>query len=144
MRPGIAPAPDLRSRRALGPTIAAVLGAVALIALVVGPFTALFESPSFVDEITFANPTEYHLLIEVTGAERDGWMSVGTAQRSSTTVVEETIDQGNVWIFRFSGQGQQAGELRLTRAQLEGERWTVRIPDSIGAALRAMGAPPPP
>ena len=123
---------------------AALVAAAVLLALALGPLAGLFYSPSFVPRVTFVNTTAYDISIDATGAERDGWLLVGTAQKNSTTVVEGTIDQGDVWIFRFSGQGQQVGEVKMTRDELEQAKWTVQIPDSIGAALRAAGAPPSP
>lgn len=58
--------------------------------------------------------------------------------------MEQITDQGEVWIFRFGGQGEQGGELRIDRSQLERESWRVRIPDRIGYELAAKGAPPTP
>ncbi|HEX7166603.1 MAG TPA: hypothetical protein VF230_06455 [Acidimicrobiales bacterium] len=123
--------------------------AVALVALVVaglavGPLSTLVEGPSFVARITFVNPSEYDLSVDATDGTRDGWVSVGTARKESTTSHEAIIDQGEVWIFRFTGQGRDAGELRMTRRDLERATWTVQIPDSIAAELRAEGAPPTP
>src|SRR5687767_6264748 len=87
------------------PAIAAALAAALVaVALALGPLSAVFESPSFVERISFVNPTEYHLSIDATDGGRGGWVSVGMAPKGSTSVHTETVDQGDVWIFRFSGQ----------------------------------------
>ncbi len=122
---------------------AAVVVTVAALGVLI-PLSRMSASPPLVARITFVNPTEYDLDVDVTDAERGGWLAVGTAHKNQSTTVEDTIDQGEVWIFRFSGQGQDAGELRISRSQLERDRWTVQIPAQISETLRAKGAPAPP
>lgn len=139
--------PDIAAPRrppTVAPAIAAVLAGLVLLGLVLGPLSTLFERPSIVPRITFINPSEYDLAIEATDDGRDGWVSVGTARRKSTTIQEEIIDQGDVWIFRFAAQGQDAGDFEISRDDLERSNWTVRIPDTIAEELRAQGAPPSP
>jgi hypothetical protein len=104
----------------------------------------LIEGPSHVDRLSFINPTVYDLHVDATDGARQGWVPLGTARRGETTAVEEVLDQGDAWIFRFSGQGEQGGELRLRREQLEGDGWKVVIPERTGAELQAKGAPPSP
>lgn len=135
--------PTARRTNAPAAAVALFVG-VALVALTIGPLSNFLEGPSLVERITFVNDSEYDVSIDVTASARDGWMSVGTAQRRSTSFHEKVIDQGGVWIFRFAAQGHTAGELQVTRAELEGAGWTVRIPDSVGEGLRAKGAPPTP
>lgn len=89
-------------------------------------------------------PERVHLSIDSTNDGRDGWVSLATARRRSTTALEETFDQGDVWIFRFAGQGRDAGELQISRRDLERANWTVQIPERIAEELRAKGAPPNP
>lgn len=144
MRPHVASPRPVPTRRVRAPSFVSVVAGLVLLGLAVGPMSVLFESPPFVARITFVNPTEYDLAINATDADRDGWTPVGTARRKSTTVHEEIIDKGEVWIFRFGGQGDVAGELRVTRAELEGTNWMIRIPDRIADELRAKGAPPTP
>lgn len=134
-------------RMPAGRVVATSIGAVAALVLLgatLGPLSVLVESPSFIPRITFVNPSEYDLAIDATGAEREGWVSVGTARRESRTTHEDTIDHGDVWIFRFAGQGEDAGEVRITRRDLESADWTVHIPERIAEELRAKGAPPTP
>ena len=70
----------------------------------------------------------------------------GPRQRrgQSTTERHEVIDRGDLWIFRFSSQGRQAGELRISRADLQAARWTIQIPDATVQELKDTGTPLPP
>lgn len=104
----------------------------------------LMEPPTFIDRITVQNPTRYDITIYVTEGDRDGWMAVGTARREDTEVFEEIFDQGEVWIFRFTAQGKEGGELRVTKSQLEQSKWRIEIPRSVGDELQDKGAPFPP
>ncbi|MGH9154990.1 MAG: hypothetical protein ACRD1K_03885 [Acidimicrobiales bacterium] len=117
--------------------------AVAIVATLI-PLSRRFDQPHFVDRITFRNPTAYDLRIEVSGAGADGWQALGTARRNETTLAEQVYDIGDVWLFRFSAQGAEGGEVRLTRSQLSRDRWRIVIPDRVDEQLRARGAPPPP
>ena len=114
------------------------LGAIALIVVL----TRVLAGPNVIDRISLENPTVYDLSIEATGHDRDGWVAITTARREATTVAEEVLDLGEVWLFRFSSQGEDGGELRLTRAQLERDDWRVRIPEGVGQRLGEAGAPP--
>lgn len=102
----------------------------------------LIAETSFIERISFENPTVYDISIEAGGPDRDGWLAIATATRGATSVAEEVLDIGEVWVFRFSAQGESGGELRLTRAQLASDDWRVRIPERVGELLRARGAPP--
>lgn len=128
-------------------TAKGLAGAVVIVAAATVIFVGLSRlvaPPTFVDRLTFVNPTEYDLDVEVTDSERKGWLAVGTARKNQATTMEDTIDQGEVWIFRFAAQGQDGGELRMSRSQLERDSWTVQIPAQISATLRAQGAPATP
>lgn len=130
-------------RRRVLLAVVVIVGTSALV-VVLPVLVRLTAGPSFVDRISFDNRSEYDLLVEVTGAERDGWLILGTARRETTTTVEEVIDQGDDWIFRFFVEGGEAGELRVERSRLEGDRWKVAVPERVAAELRAKGAPPSP
>lgn len=132
------------TRPVMSPSVPAVAAVLVLLELVLGSLLVILESPSFVPRVTFVNPSEYDLSIDSTNDGRDGWVSLVTARRRSTTVLEETFDQGDVWIFRFAGQGRDAGELQTSRRDLERANWTVQVPERIAEELRARGAPPNP
>ncbi|CAA9272906.1 MAG: hypothetical protein AVDCRST_MAG76-3432 [uncultured Acidimicrobiales bacterium] len=119
-----------------------LLGLAAAVLLV--PAVQLLVESRFIPRISFENPTPYDIAIEVSGGTSDGWMPVGVAGRSGTTDVEEVYDVGAVWVFRFVGQGREAGELRLLKSQLELDGWRVRIPDRVEEQLRNGGASPTP
>ena len=135
-------APD-RTRRSAGMGVVAV--ALGLAAALTMAFVAgLSGGPTTVPRLTFDNPTDYALAIEVRPDGDPAWTSAGSVAQRSTGVVEEVVDQGEVWVFRFDSQGHTGGELRLTRAELEQSGWRVEIPRDVGARLAQHGAPPTP
>lgn len=135
-------APD-RTRHSMGLGVAAVaLGVVAALAMA---FVAgLSGDPTTVPRITFENPTDYALSIEVRPGDDPAWTSAGSVAQRSTEVVEEVVDQGDIWVFRFDSQGRAGGELQVTRAELEQSGWRVEVPHEVGARLAQQGAPPTP
>ena len=137
------PATPTRVHHKVGLAAGAV--AVVLAAAVALNFLAGFSAePGTIPRITFENPTVYALDIEVSPGTESGWMSAGSVRQLSTADVQEVIDQGDVWLFRFDSQGHTGGTLQLTRADLEGSGWHVAIPTEVGARLAAAGAPPTP
>lgn len=121
---------------------ALVLGLATAIALTL--LADLSGGPATVPRLTFENPTVYALDVEVSPGTGTGWTSAGSVAQQSTGVVEEVIDHGDVWVFRFHGQGASGGELRLTRAELESSGWRVAVPVEVGQRLADAGAPPTP
>ena len=117
----------------------AVTAAVALASLV-----DLGGRRATVPRLIYENPTVYALDVEVSPGPGHGWTSAGFVGQRSTGVVEEVPDQGDVWLFRFDSQGETGGELRLSRAELEGAGWKVTIPAEVGRRLAELGAPPTP
>ena len=99
--------------------------------------------PAHVDEVTIDNPHQWPASIEVTGQDRDGWVGVGTVGSESEHRFLEVVDQGGVWIFRFSYAGK-AVELHVSAARLERNDWQVPVPDEFAEALRTAGVPAPP
>ncbi len=131
-----------RRRRGLGLGIAAVVAVAAAIGL-----TSLVGGSAgtpTVARITFENPTVYALDIEVSPGTGTGWTPAGSVRQQSTVDVEEVTDQGDVWLFRFTSQGETGGELRLTRSELEASGWRIVIPPEVGTRLADAGAPPTP
>jgi hypothetical protein len=100
----------------------------------------LFAGPDFVTSIAVVNRTPYAIDVEVTGADRRGWLQLGAADQRNTTVFQEVLDQGATWIVRLAdGEG---GELRFTGEQLARAGWRVEIPTAIEARLRPAWGPP--
>src|SRR3954470_24459122 len=95
------------------------------------------------DDVRVVNPGEFDVDVDVAAAADDGWMSVGTAINRHTTVTHEVYDLGAVWLFRFTTPYGQT-QLRLTRADLTREDWSVHVPEGFIARLRTAGAPPSP
>ena len=116
--------------------------AVLIVAMVL-PLSRIAFQPSFIEGIAFENPNVYDLTIQVNDGGT-GWMAVTTARRNSTTIAQEVYDIGDVWAFRFTAQGEEGGQLRLTRSELAGDGWHLVIPEGVGAQLRAKGVHEPP
>jgi len=93
--------------------------------------------PAHVDQVTIDNPHEWPAHVQVTD-DRDRWVGVGTVGRESEHGFLEVLDQGEVWIFRFSYAGEVV-DLRVSGAQLEDDEWRVRVPDEFAETLRAGG-----
>ena len=131
------PAPS-QSRRNLDAAL--IAAAVAVLALVVVmPATRL---PSFVDGVTIVNPHPWIVNVDVTRGGRDGTVGVGAVGAERTQNVSAVIDQGETWIFKVTYGGADAGELVVSRAELEEAGWRVTVPDEFAARMRAAGMEP--
>lgn len=97
---------------------------------------------SYVERIVLANPTDYNVRVYVKGADDNSWLSLGIAQRNEETQVQEVIDQGGTWVFRFEYVGEELGEDRVSRSDLVGNRWRYEIPLRVGEMLREKGYAP--
>ena len=120
----------------------AVVACAMVVLVVAGP--TLLRGPTFIDEIKFVNPSDYDIHVEVSGGDAEGWLSLTTADKNATTAAVDVMDQGAVWVFRFSAQGRPAGELRTTRTELEQAGWSIEIPSSVIGRLREQRTPPSP
>lgn len=100
----------------------------------------LMAGPPFVERITVVNPTPYGVDVELSRTDHGPWLQLGEAEKRSTTVYEEVLDQGATWVVRLAdGEG---GELRFTRAELVHAGWRVEIPAAMEARLRPTWGPP--
>lgn len=118
------------------------VAAVGACALLLGG--AACSGVSFVDEVAVVNDTEYSANIDVSGKAGDGWLLLTTVEPQSTTTVEEVIDQGEMWIFRFDYVGKYDQEVEMSRRQLEQDDWTIEVPRSFEQRLRELDFSPPP
>jgi hypothetical protein len=77
--------------------------------------------------------------VRVTASDegRDGWLPVTTVDARSRNRVQEVLDQGEVWRFRYEVGPDRIAEVRRTRGQLEAADWTVVIPADAADALSA-------
>ena len=101
-------------------------------------------SPPAVPHLDVVNRSEYTVTVRVNGADRDGAVYLGSAQKQATTRFEAIADQGPNWRFRAAAQGAEAGEWAVSRLQLERAGWRVVIPPQIAEHLRRLGLPPTP
>jgi hypothetical protein len=102
------------------------------------------SSVSFVDELSIINNTEYSANVEVTDGDREGWLRLNSLEPNSTTVIEDVIDQGEIWIFRFDYLGRYQVEMEVPSSELAQNDWSIEVPQSFEQDLRDMGLPPPP
>lgn len=118
---------------------------VAVISVALAGSTTLLRGPTVVPWVSIVNGSEFDILVEVSGrGGADGWTSVMTADRRSSSQVSDVIDQGELWIFRFRAQGRNGGEIRLARSDLRGAGWSLEIPPEVVGRLRTSGAPATP
>ena len=120
------------------------LAAVGIIIVAVVLLSLLNTSPKFVSRVTIVNRSPYDLQVSVTNSHRDGWMELSTARAQASTDVNQVVDQGSTWTFRFSGQGVDAGDLTLNRAALAQSNWRVTVPDAVSQRLANAHAPSTP
>ncbi len=130
-------------RSVLGTDLLGVAVTVCFAVIVLVVAVPALRLPAHVDEVTIDNPHEWPASIEVTDQDRDGWVGVGTVGRESEHGFLEVVDQGEVWIFRFSYAGKSV-ELPVSGARLERNDWQVPVPDEFAETLRAAGVPAPP
>jgi hypothetical protein len=102
--------------------------------------SALLRGPSFVKTLTIQNPTDYRIEVEVSGGGIDTWTPLTSVAKQSSAAIDQVVDQGKTWHFRFSSTGHVGGELAMTRAQLAAANWHVIVPADVSARLAAAGA----
>jgi hypothetical protein len=118
---------------------AGIAACAALIVLTLLLTLPLARLPEVVPRLTVENSTVYQIDVDVTGAARDGWLDLGTLGRESTRTMEEIVDQGSQWSFRFSHAGAPAGELTVGRGALRSRGWKVTVPPEVTDRLDAAG-----
>jgi len=101
-------------------------------------------SPPAVSHLDVVNRSEYTVTVRVRGADGDGAVYLGSAQKQATTRFDAIADQGARWRFSAAAQGAEAGEWAVSRLQLERAGWRVVIPPQIAEYLRRLGLPPTP
>jgi hypothetical protein len=132
--------------RAPGRGLALVL--LAAIVLVAGALLMLrveehLRGAAKVPAVHVLNPANLLVDVDVSDGSRDGWLPIAIARPREVTTVEDVVDQGDVWRFRFHSTGVEGGEVRVTRAELEAARWRIAIPASVVDRLQRDGARPP-
>jgi hypothetical protein len=127
--------PESPPRRA--PRTSLLFGVLAVAGVLL--VSQLLDAPHDVARLTVDNPTDYAMLVEVSGGQGDGWLPIGTIDRRGPTTFAQLYDVGKVWRFRVSAQTENGGTFSVSRAQLARANWRVRIPDRVGDDLRANG-----
>ncbi len=133
----------IRTRRLIPRDRRQVAGDVllAVAALVTFLSASLFDRPTqFVHHLGIVNPTIFQVEVDVR-PQREGalWLTLGGIRSEATRTVEEILDQGPRWVFRFSYGGFEAGELAVTRGELQRAGWMLTIPPEIGERLKMQG-----
>lgn len=120
-----------------------VVGGLVALALIVAVLAAV-EGPTFVDRVSIRNSTPYALDVDVTGAQRDGWLPLGPVSPGGRLDLSDVVDNGDRWVVRVSSAGIDGGEVVVSRQELERSGWLITIPDDVSARLAANGVSPPP
>jgi hypothetical protein len=120
------------------------LGAAGVVLVAVLLLSLINTSPKFVSRVTVVNRTPYDLQVSVTNGHGNGWMELTTAKAQASTDINQVVDQGGTWTFRFSGQGIDGGELTLSRSALAQSSWRVTVPDAVSQRLAGAHAPTTP
>jgi len=110
---------------------------LAVVVLLVVPALRL---PPDVDRIAIENPHAWPVHVEVSDADAgaDGWLGVGTVDTDHENRFHSVVDQGDVWVFRFSYAGHHT-ELRVTRRELAADHWRLTVPDDFARQMGAAG-----
>lgn len=96
----------------------------------------------FVDKLEIVNDTSYTANVDVRG-RTGGWLGLTMVRAGETDVVEDVIDQGDRWTFRFA-YGGSAVETMTTRTALADSDWQVEVPEEFEERLQDEGVLPPP
>jgi hypothetical protein len=140
-RPSRADRPARSFARLVRADAVAIVLAIASV-LVVG--IVLLDGPARVDHLTINNPTDYDLTIQLASGPDQAWLPFAVMGLRSTREFHDVLDQGDSWEFRFRAQGQDGGDITVTRAQLEADGWQVTVPEVVVTQLQLLGAPKSP
>lgn len=117
------------------PSISLVLaGALALVPASCG-------DPTYVEKVTIANPYEYDVHVEA-GGGKFGLLDLGTVRRNQEETVQQVIDMGDRWVFRFRFRDDEDERIEMSRSELSSAGWRVEIPKGLTERLRAKREPP--
>jgi hypothetical protein len=87
------------------------------------------------ETLRFDNRTGVAVRVTASDDDRTGWLPVGTIDARGHARIEQVIDQGDVWRFRYEVGPDRIAEVRRTREQLEAASWTVVIPADAADVL---------
>jgi hypothetical protein len=125
---------ETRPRGARRITLTWVLPAVlALVAMLL--VVALTLGAPGRETLRFDNRTDVAVRVTASDDGRNGWLPVATVDAQGRSRVDEVLDQGDVWRFRYEVGPDRIAEVRKTRDQLATADWTVVIPPEAADAL---------
>jgi len=124
--------------------VGAALALTAVASLVFLLMAAAFRDPAFVDRVRIDNRSGYDVHVDVAAGAGQSRLPLGVAAQQCTTAFDDVLDAGPTWVVRFTTQGRDGGAIAVSRAQLEQNGWTLRVPDDVVDRFRAAGAPPAP
>jgi hypothetical protein len=101
------------------------------------------DSPTRVT-LTVVNPTDYELTIAIAKPGEHSWLPLTVIDPGQERLLTGTIDQGPEWLFRFSAQARDGGEVAVTRDELGAADWRFEVPPEVVERLESAGATPPP
>jgi hypothetical protein len=125
---------ETRPRGARPAALTWVIPAVFVLAAVLLVVSLTLAMPGR-ETLRFDNRTDVAVRVTASDDGRNGWLPVGTVDARGRASVEEVIDQGDVWRFRYEVGPDRIAEVRRTRDQLEASKWTVVIPPDAADAL---------
>ena len=115
---------------------------IALVALIgVALLSTALRSGPYVSSVTIDNPSNYAFEVSVAGSANGASTLLGNIEAKNHTTLQSVFDQGSTWTFRFSSQGRYAGQVVMSRADLEAADWHVAVPDQYAATLARAGVP---
>ncbi|MDQ3784512.1 MAG: hypothetical protein M3360_06500 [Actinomycetota bacterium] len=106
-------------------------------------FAGACSDVSFVEAVTVVNRTDYPARVEVSNASREEWLGLTFTRADAETVVQDVIDQGEVWVFRFGYGSRHEEQFTISRSDLVKADWRVEVPQSFEESLRELSVEPP-
>jgi hypothetical protein len=101
------------------------------------------QVPAHVDRLTVDNPHRWMVTVDVSDADADSWVGVGTVERERDQTFDSILDQGAEWTIRFTYAGVHV-DLQTTDTRLERQGWRVTVPDRLADELSAADVPETP
>lgn len=95
-------------------------------------------------ETTVVNDTPYDVDVVVSDDGAGGSQPFGRVGAESTRAQPHFIDPGDSWVVAFTYGSNELGELRVTGADLDQSRHTIRVPPEVVSRAQALGLEPPP
>src|SRR4051794_21887715 len=135
-RPSRADRPARPLWRYVGADAVAIVTAIVAV-MVVG--VVLLSGPARVGHLTVDNPTDYDMTIRLAPSTEGAWLPFAAVGRRATREFQDVVDQGGTWVFHFVAQGQDAGDLSVSRADLEAAGWHVTVPGAAVDHLHRLG-----